>query len=165
MQVFLQAIDATIIGRSESGFFYIVPKSIEKLRLKGENLKTKRDEIIWEYQKSFSAILYKWVRFLEFINREFDRFDHYQARVKFAQSFDYQFVLPSNNKEVILSEFAHPAISKPVLVNIKLSKPIMLITGVNAGGKTMLLKSILSAVFMSKYILPFRCNATKNKSG
>ena len=29
-----------------------------------------------------------------------------------------------------------------------------MITGVNAGGKTMMLKSILSAIFLSKYLLP-----------
>jgi DNA mismatch repair protein MutS2 len=40
-----------------------------------------------------------------------------------------------------------------------------LITGVNAGGKTMLLKSILSAVYMSKYLLPFQCNAAQTEVG
>ena len=162
---FSKVIEATVIGRSEGGFFYIVPKSIERLKSKEEALKVKKDEIIWEYQKRFSEIFYKWVRFLEFINREFDRFDHYQARVNFAKAFDYEFVLPSKTKEIILSDFAHPAISKPVPINITLNRPIMLITGVNAGGKTMLLKSLLSAVFFAKYLLPFRCNSTKTKIG
>ena len=35
-----------------------------------------------------------------------------------------------------------------------------MITGVNAGGKTMLLKSILSAVYMSKYLIPYSANHT-----
>ena len=34
-----------------------------------------------------------------------------------------------------------------------------MITGVNAGGKTMMLKSILSAVFLSKYLLlPYKAH-------
>jgi DNA mismatch repair protein MutS2 len=41
----------------------------------------------------------------------------------------------------------------------------MLITGVNAGGKTMLLKSILSAVYMSKYLLPFKCDVSRTEVG
>jgi DNA mismatch repair protein MutS2 len=50
-------------------------------------------------------------------------------------------------------------------VDIDMKKPILLITGVNAGGKTMLLKSLLSAVYMSKYLLPFRCDTSKTKIG
>jgi DNA mismatch repair protein MutS2 len=162
---FLQAVDAVVIGRSEGGFFYIVPKSIEKLKSKEETLKAKKEEILWRYRKKFSEVFYKWSRFLEFINKEFDRFDHYQARVNFARAFDYEFVLPSGGREITLESFAHPAISNPVLVSISLKKPIMLITGVNAGGKTMLLKSLLSSVFFSKYLLPFRCNSKKTKIG
>lgn len=162
---FAQAIDASVIGRSEGGFFYIVPKSIQKLKSKEETLNNQKDEIIWGYRKNFSKTLFKWIRFLEFINREFDRFDHYQARVNFAKSFDYEFVLPSKGKKIILDSFAHPAISHPVPISIRFEKPIMLITGVNAGGKTMLLKSLLSAVFFSKYLLPFRCNANKTEVG
>lgn len=33
-----------------------------------------------------------------------------------------------------------------------------MITGVNAGGKTMMLKSILSSVFMSKYLIPYHAD-------
>jgi DNA mismatch repair protein MutS2 len=33
-----------------------------------------------------------------------------------------------------------------------------MITGVNAGGKTMMLKSILSAIFLSKYLLPYKAH-------
>ncbi len=40
-----------------------------------------------------------------------------------------------------------------------------MITGVNAGGKTMLLKAILSAVFMAKYLLPMRIDASKSSIG
>jgi DNA mismatch repair protein MutS2 len=163
---FLQVVDADIIGRSEGHFFYIVPKSVDKIKSKGRKLNLQKEEIIYSYQKQFSAIFHKWVRFLEFINREFDRFDHYQARVLFARSFNYQFLLPTKgSRNITLSEFAHPAIEKPVLIDISFNKPIMLITGVNAGGKTMLLKSILSAVFMSKYILPFKCNSSKSFVG
>jgi DNA mismatch repair protein MutS2 len=40
----------------------------------------------------------------------------------------------------------------------------MIVTGVNAGGKTMLLKSILTAVYLSKYLLPLHANE-KTKIG
>jgi DNA mismatch repair protein MutS2 len=40
-----------------------------------------------------------------------------------------------------------------------------MITGVNAGGKTMLLKSILAAAFMAKYIIPMKLNENKSHIG
>jgi len=155
---FGQLVQATVIGRSSGGFFYIIPKQISKLKAQEQSLLHRKDEIIWRYCMEFSSTLHKWVRFLRYIDKEYDRFDHYQARVEFAKRNDYAFILPSSKKQISLSGFAHPAITDPITVSMKLDKPIMLITGVNAGGKTMLLKSILSAVYMSKYLLPFRCN-------
>jgi len=104
-------------------------------------------------------------KFLSFVNREFDRFDNYQARVFFARAKDYEFVLPQKSSKVILSDFAHPALHDPTPISLSFDKRILLITGVNAGGKTMLLKSILSAVYLSKYLLPFRCNVSKTHIG
>jgi DNA mismatch repair protein MutS2 len=40
--------------------------------------------------------MHRWERFLSFLDREYDRFDHYQARVRFAKSMDYVFVLPES---------------------------------------------------------------------
>ncbi len=162
---FSSVIKASIIGRSSAGFFYILPDKIKELKDKEAKLLSKKEEIIWRYCKEFSAIMHRWERFLRFLNKEFDIFDHYQARVKFAKAFDYKFILPSKTKDVILQDFAHPALDNPKPINISLKKPIMLVTGVNAGGKTMLLKSILSAVYMSKYLLPFRCDVNRSVVG
>jgi len=162
---FNQVIKATVVGRSSGGFFYIVPGQISALRSQAETLQSRKEEIVWRYCKQFSELFHRWERFLQYIDREYDRFDHYQARVQFAKAYDYVFVLPSREKDMVLEAFAHPAIKDPIPVNIRLDKGIMLITGVNAGGKTMLLKSILSAAYMSKYLLPFRCNAAKTKIG
>ena len=73
--------------------------------------------------------------------------------------------MPNKQKRIKLEEFAHPAIENPVPITMDFSKQIMLVTGVNAGGKTMLLKSLLSAVYMSKYLLPFKCNAPHTQVG
>jgi DNA mismatch repair protein MutS2 len=162
---FSNVINGSIIGRSSAGFFYILPTQISNLKSKETNLKYKREEILFEYSRRFSKILFKYFLFLRFINREYDRFDHYQARVRFAKAFDYEFILQSKKREVILSEFCHPAIKNPKPIDISLQKQIMIITGVNAGGKTMLLKSILSAVFFAKNLIPFRCNSKKTKIG
>ncbi len=162
---FSSALKASVIGRSSAGFFYVLPDRIKELKDREAELLSRKEEIVWKYCREFSGTMHKWERFLSFLNREFDIYDHYQARVKFAKAFDYRFILPSKTKDVILHDFAHPALENPKPVTISLKKPIMLITGVNAGGKTMLLKSILSAVYMSKYLLPFRCDVTKSRIG
>ena len=159
------ALKATVAARSPGGFFYIIPQSISHLKEKESALLSSKEELIYKYCKDISAIFFKWERFLAFINKEYDRFDHYQARVSFARAKEYEFVLPSKQKRIKLQDFAHPAIENPVPVSMDFNKQIMLVTGVNAGGKTMLLKSMLSAVYMSKNLLPFKCDASKTEVG
>jgi DNA mismatch repair protein MutS2 len=162
---FSRAVKATVAGRSAGGFFYIIPERVRELKERESELLSRREEILWRYCRRFSEIFHRWERFLGWLDRQFDRWDHYQARVRFARSYDYEFVLPGKGREVILRDFAHPAIDNPVPISIEVRKPIVLVTGVNAGGKTMLLKSILAAVWMSKYLLPFRCNAAETRIG
>jgi DNA mismatch repair protein MutS2 len=164
---FNSVLKAKVVGRSSGGYFYIIPQKISHLKDREEELIARRDEVLYRYSQQISAIFSTWERFLAYINKEFDRFDHYQARVSFAKSYEYEFILPTKSKNgkkrVKLVDFAHPAIDNPVLVSIDLNSSIMLITGVNAGGKTMLLKSMLSAVYMSKYLLPFRCDKERTE--
>jgi DNA mismatch repair protein MutS2 len=162
---FNKAIKATVVGRSSGGFFYILPQSISYLKERESELLSKKEEVIYRYCQSFSAIFTKYYLFMRFINREYDRFDQYQARVLFAKAYDFNFILPSKKRVVKLGEFSHPAIENPVPVDINLDKSVMLVTGVNAGGKTMLLKSLLSAVYMSKNLLPFKCNIETTQIG
>ncbi|RUM73487.1 MAG: endonuclease MutS2 [Sulfurovum sp.] len=162
---FNKMIKASVVGRSSGGFFYILPQSISHLKEKESALLSRKEEVIYRYCQNFSAIFTKWHLFMRYINREYDKFDHYQARVLFAKAYDFNFILPDKSKVVKLSEFCHPAIENPKPVNIHLDKGVMLITGVNAGGKTMLLKSLLSAVYMSKNLLPFKCDPEKTQIG
>ncbi len=162
---YTSVLKATVVGRSTGGFFYVIPERLRRLKERESELLSRREEIYWSYAREFSKRLREWERFLRYLDRQFDRFDHYQARVRFAKSHDYEFVLPSKEPGVVLEEFVHPALENPVPISIRAIKPIVLITGVNAGGKTMLLKSILSAAWMSKYLLPFRCNVAKTRVG
>jgi len=162
---FNNAIKATVVGRSSGGYFYVIPQKISALKERESELLSRQEEVIYRYCQKISAIFYTWERFLSYVNKEYDRFDHYQARVSFARVREYEFVLPRKEKGVKLTNFCHPAIDDPIPVTIDLNRSVMLITGVNAGGKTMLLKSILSAVYMSKYLLPFKCDAARTEIG
>jgi len=156
---FNHVVKGKVLDRSQSGFFYILPHSVAQLKEKQADLINQKEQILYDISKKLCSVLSKHLMFLKFINKEFDRYDHYQARIQFAASNDLNFILQKQNpKFEKLVDFKHPAIKDPKSVTIDFSKNVVMITGVNAGGKTMLLKSILSASFMSKYLIPFSCD-------
>ena len=158
-------LKGTVTSRSSGGFFYVSPDSIQELKKSEADMLSRKDEIIYEYEKSISSVFCKFEPFLSFVNKSFDRFDNYQARVFFAKNKNLEFIKPTNNHQIKLQHFAHPALSDPKPISIDFSKKILMITGVNAGGKTMMLKSILSAVFLSKYLLPMKIDANNSQIG
>jgi len=155
---FSLVLKARIVSRSASGFFYVVPASTSQLRSRYDDLVTHKAEVEYALCKKLSTELGKLLPFLKFLNSAFDRFDKYQARVFFARRHDTIFLEPKNSSKIVLKEFHHPAIktAQSKAFNIDFSKKILIITGVNAGGKTMLLKSIMSAAFLAKYLMPMR---------
>ncbi len=152
---FNHVLKATVVHRSNSGFFYIVPHSISELKQKRSDLINKQEEVILKLCKQITSTFEKNLLFLKFINKEFDRFDHYQARLFFAKIKDKNFILPAKKDSCKLINFRHPALHDAKPISIDFSKAVVMITGVNAGGKTMMLKSVLSAVFLSKYLIPY----------
>lgn len=159
-------LKAKVIGRSSSGYFYVVPSKINDIRNKILDLEEEKNKIIFEYQKIISKILNKNLLFIKYINKEFDRFDHYQARVMFAKNKNLEFILPDkNSKSIKLNSFRHPALKHPVPLDISFDSSVMLITGVNAGGKTILLKSLLGTAYLAKYLIPLPLNAHKSNIG
>lgn len=162
---FNHALKGTVIARSSGGYFYVLPDIVSKLKSEQSDLMDKKEEILFEHAKIISTIFHKNLPFLKFINSAFDYIDSLIARVSFAKSRDYSFVLANSSKDIILSEFAHPALKNPKRISVDFRGKILLITGVNAGGKSMLLKSILSAALLAKYLLPMSINSAKSSIG
>jgi DNA mismatch repair protein MutS2 len=155
---FNHVLKASVIDRSNSGFFYVLPHSVSSLKQKQNDLLNKQEEILLKICKQISSLFEKNLMFLKFINKEFDRFDHYQARLFFAKINDKNFIIPTKKNENKLVDFSHPALHDAKPISIDFSKAVVMITGVNAGGKTMMLKSILSAVLLSKYLIPYNAH-------
>lgn len=161
---FSSAIKGSTIERSPAGFYFVLPDSINSLYQRQKDLIDNLELALNKIAKEFSANFRKHILFLNFINKEFDKFDLLQARVNFAKSYNLEFILPHRkNNNLVLSEFCHPNLKNPKPINIEFNKNLLMITGVNAGGKTMLLKSILSSCFLAKHLLPFKINPHKSK--
>lgn len=165
---FNHILAGSILDRSSGGFFYVLPRSVGLLRQKVEDLENSQASEVFKIEQELCVILGKNIPFLNFIDKEFDRFDSYAARLAFARSKNYEFLSPKHieskkeNKALKIVDFKHPALKNPVPISIDFSAQILMITGVNAGGKTMLLKSILSVVFLAKALLPMPINAAQS---
>lgn len=162
---FNHVLKGMVIGRSSGGYFYVAPESINIFKKKESELLDKKEELIYEYSKKISLEFSKNLLFLKYIDKEFDRFDNYMARVMLAKSKNMEFILPSRDTKIKLENFSHPALKDPKPLSVEFNKKILLVTGVNAGGKTMLLKSILSAVVLAKYLLPMKIKAIDSHIG
>ncbi|MCF6216884.1 MAG: hypothetical protein L3J58_12025, partial [Emcibacter sp.] len=162
---FNHVLKGSVVGRSSSGGFFVTPDSIMKAKEKIRFINQEREAIFYTYVKKFSSSLGELQSFINFIDKEFTRFDNYQARVLFAKSKSLQIVKSKNNNKIILNSFIHPALHHPKPIDVDFSKNILMVTGVNAGGKTMLLKSILASAFMAKYIIPMKLNEQKSHIG
>ena len=162
-------VAGSVLMRSQNGFFYVVPQSIEKLYKRQKDLKDALEVELAKVCEALSEVLRKHLAFFRFLNAEFDRFDLLMARLEFAKLANLEFLLPfkpqfgAERDSIVLCDFCHPILNTPKPTNIEFSQKLLVLTGVNAGGKTMLLKSIMSAAFLAKHLLPFKCNPHKSK--
>jgi len=162
---FNHVLKGAVVGRSTAGFFYVAPDLILKTKEKIRYIEQERETIFYSYAKEFSSKLSELLPFINFIDKEFDKFDNYQARVQFARAKNLQIIKSKNDSKIILHSFIHPALHNAKPINVDFSKNILMITGVNAGGKTMLLKSILASALMAKYMIPMALNEHKSHIG
>jgi len=162
---FNHVLKGAVVGRSSGGGFYVSPDSILKAKEQIRYIDQEREAIFYRYAQEFSKVLSELQPFIKFIDKEFSRFDNYQARVSFAKSQNLQIIKSQKDSKIVLKDFVHPALTYAKPINVDFSKNVLMITGVNAGGKTMLLKSLLASAFMAKYMIPMKLNEHKSSVG
>jgi len=162
---FNHVLKGAVVGRSSGGFFYVAPDSVLKSKEQIRYIEQEREAIFYRYAKEFSALLSGLIPFIKYIDKEFTKIDNYQARVLFARSKNMQIIKSKNDSKIVLDSFIHPALHNAKPISVDFSQNILMITGVNAGGKTMLLKSILASAFLAKYIIPMKLNEHKSHIG
>ncbi|WP_414651585.1 endonuclease MutS2 [Helicobacter typhlonius] len=159
-----QVISGMVLERSHNGFFYLLPDSIITLKERQNTLKDSLQESLYKLCATLCATLHKHIPFLTFLNHAFDTFDHIYARLSFAKAYNLSFIYQlSKQKDIILHEFSHPTLANPKPISLEFNAQTLMITGVNAGGKTILLKSLLSACFLTKFLIPLKINAHRSQ--
>lgn len=159
---FSNYIKAKVLDRSSAGFFYVIPVSVEYINSEIDELISIKEQTIYKIEKEISSILKELIPFFTFANKEFIKFDSLQARVFFAKSLNLEFIKAKNSSTFNINSFYHPAINHAKPISIEFDKSAMFITGVNAGGKSMLLKSILTCSFCSKYLIPIKIDSANS---
>lgn len=146
------------VGKSDSGStIFIEPESIIELNEKyidlisDERLEVNRiiSLLTFELQKNVTKLKQN-VGIIAYIDSNI-------AKARYSKSNNAIFILPSiTSRKVNLKELRHPLIDKEkvVPIDVELNRNGMIITGPNTGGKTVTLKSIGIAFFMSHAALP-----------
>ena len=177
---YTRVLKGAVLDRTAGGFFYVLPQEIAKLYERERDL---QDLLALEIAKlcaRLSDIARKELAFLRFLDKRFELCDGLFGRCAFARAYNLSFVRVNSQPRTksstqtkapahmvdsasfILREFCHPRLRAPVPVSVDFTAKLLMLTGVNAGGKTMLLKSLLSAAFLAKYLIPMKINAHKS---
>ena len=177
---YTRVLKGAVLDRTTGGFFYVLPQEIAKLYERERDL---QDLLALEIAKlcaRLSDIARKELAFLRFLDKRFELCDGLFGRCAFARAYNLSFVQVNSQPRTksstqtkahahmvdsapfILREFCHPRLRAPVPVSVDFTAKLLMLTGVNAGGKTMLLKSLLSAAFLAKYLIPMKINAHKS---
>jgi len=94
-------------------------------------------------------------------NKIIGEIDYLLAKVKYAKEYECNIPEISGNQVFKLINAKHPLLDKDVCVpnSFKLGedKTLMLISGPNAGGKTVALKTISTLIYLSKLAIPLNC--------
>ncbi|GMB91506.1 endonuclease MutS2 [Helicobacter ailurogastricus] len=160
---FSSVFKGIVIARSHSGQFYIEPLEAKTLNHKIQETRAQIEHCLQQICAQWSVKLRPLFLFLRFFDRQFDYLDHLQGRINFAKSGGLNFVKPNTSGQFVLKDFAHPSLKEPKPLSVDFNHALLLVTGVNTGGKTMLLKSLLASVWLAKHFLPFKINPHHSK--
>lgn len=155
-------VKGTIVSYSASGeTAFMVPYEVIDLRNKLSNVKQEEgDEII----KVLADLSSKASKQLKYLKRDYEiifTFDRYLGAVRFGNS--YQGCIASlSDKELTLKSLFHPLLKAKTIVTNSLSlgnsnPKALLITGPNAGGKSVFIKAVALSVMMDKLGLLVPC--------
>lgn len=175
---YTRVLKGAVLDRTAGGFFYVLPQEIARLYERERELQDLLALEITKLCARLSDIARKELVFLQFLDKRFELCDGLFGRCAFARAYNLSFMQASqpqaksatharganraDSAPFILREFCHPRLRAPVPVSVDFTAKLLMLTGVNAGGKTMLLKSLLSAAFLAKYLIPMKINAHKS---
>ncbi len=157
------SVRGAVVSYSSTGeTVFMVPYEVIDLRNKYNSLK---QEEASEVMKVLTDLSQKCAKQLSYLKKDYEiieRFDRYLGAVRYGNSFNGTISVLSD-KDFLLDGFFHPLLkAEKVITNtIELGgkEPMsLLITGPNAGGKSILIKAVALSVCMDKLGLMVPCH-------
>ena len=138
-------VDGVVLDSSNSGqTAFVIPSSVLKLNSEINVLNAEENREIRRILREYSEVLSEYTDVLKIICTELLRFDVFHAKAKFGIS--YHAVVPglNNSKMIKIINGRHPMIKNAVPLNIEFNRElsVIVITGPNAGGKTVAIKTV-----------------------
>lgn len=146
---------------SSGGTTFIEPEFLVKLHNDIALLEAEEKEEIRRILAALSRILANnSVEFLR-VNEALGYLDFLQSKALYAQEVDGHLALASNDGSLFIPRGRHPLIDKKKVVpndfSLTAARPILVLSGPNAGGKTVALKTLGVLCMMFSMALPLPC--------
>lgn len=138
-------VDGVVLDSSNSGqTAFVIPSSVLKLNSEINVLTAEENGEIRRILREYSEFFSSYTDVLKIICIELLQFDVFHAKAKFGIS--YNAVVPglNNSKMIRIINGRHPMIKNAVPLNIEFNRnlSVIVITGPNAGGKTVAIKTV-----------------------
>lgn len=159
-------LDGIVMDSSNTGqTVYIAPKTAINLHNELRSTQDEEKREIYKILKKYTEIIKEHSDLLSIINTELLTFDIIYAKTKFALQFNLNIPEISNtaNKSINIVEGKHPLLGKKAIpLNLKMDKDlkIVIITGPNTGGKTVVLKTIGLFTLMVQSSIPIPASSS-----
>lgn len=157
------SVKGAVVSYSSTGeTVFMVPYEVIDLRNKYNSLK---QEEATEVMKVLTDLSQKCAKQLTYLKKDYsiiERFDRYLGSVRYGNSFN-GVISELSDKDLLLDGFFHPLLKAEKVITNTLElggkEPLsLLITGPNAGGKSILIKAVALSVCMDKLGLLVPCH-------
>lgn len=163
------SIDGIILDYSDSGqTTFIEPTIIVNLENEKKLTEYLEKEQVNKILKDITTKILKYSDDLIKNNKIIGYFDLLSAKNTFYNEYNCSIPLITEEQNICLYGARHPLLNKETVVKndfiLTREEPVMLITGPNAGGKTVALKTIATLSYMAKFALPLTIDENSSLS-
>lgn len=151
---FQSKIKGEIIERSNRGTtVFIEPEGIRKLNDQLILAKSEEISVIYQILASLTGSIAEESSAISYCTEIIVELDAIFARGKYSQSIGGKMIEVNEDERLIFDKVQHPLLKEPVPLNLSLGQDNhgLIITGPNAGGKTVVLKTIALVCLMTSF--------------
>lgn len=155
-------VDGFVLDSSNSGqTAFVIPASVLKLNSEINVLTAEENNEVRRILREYSENLSEYTDILKMVCAQLIQFDVFHAKAKFGIA--YHAVVPAlNNSKIIrIINGKHPMINNAVALNVEFNRElsVLVITGPNAGGKTVAIKTVALFQMMVQAGIPVPVSA------